>query len=107
MMKTLILTVIIAIITISCSSNRAFTDGDYEDPKSITLLDDRFNEADVQKIATKMVETLSQCSQYEPKRSKVVLGEIANNTTEHIDLDMILFKIKTALLQNNKFQFID
>lgn len=91
----------------SCSSSyKVFTNGQYENATEPSLLDDKFNEADIQSISSKMINSLALCSK-NTKHKTVALGEIANKTNEHMDLDMILHRIKGDLIKNNNFYFID
>ncbi len=97
-------------LTVGCAGPRAFTKGSYEDPKTIALLDDRFNENDMQLIAKKMVNSLVAASEHIAGKAEqlvVIVGKMRNRTTEHIDLKMLSDKIQTALIQSGKFRFAD
>src|SRR6476620_8270587 len=70
-----------------CSSNRAFTQGEYDDPTRVELLDDKFNESDMQQMADTVIRAMVSC-QYvanAPKPPVVVVEKVANRTEEHID----------------------
>lgn len=96
-------------LTIGCAGPRAFTKGTYEDPQAIALLDDRFNENDMQLIAKKMVNSIIEAPLLtsEGKLPAVMLGKMRNRTTEHIDMVALSDKIKTALIQSGKLRFVD
>ncbi len=96
-------------LTVGCAGPRAFTKGTYEDPQTIALLDDRFNENDMQLIAKKMVNSLVASGQIEGRAEPpmVIVGKMRNRTTEHIDLKMLSNKVRTALIQSGKFRFAD
>ena len=72
-------------LTTGCAGPRAFTKGTYQDPKTIALLDDRFNENDMQLIAKKVVNSIlsAPLNRSEPA---IMLGKMRNRTTEHIDM---------------------
>lgn len=93
-------------ITTGCAGPRAFTKGTYEDPKTIALLDDRFNENDMQLIAKKVVTSILDAP-LERSQPAVMLGKMRNRTTEHIDMTALSDKIKTALIQSGKVRFVD
>lgn len=106
-MKTMTwIAVAIISITTGCAGPRAFTKGTYEDPKTIALLDDRFNENDMQLIAKKVVNSILEAP-LKRSRPAVMLGKMRNRTTEHIDMVALSDKIKTALIQSGKIRFID
>ena len=96
-------------ITTGCAGPRAFTKGTYEDPKTLALLDDRFNENDMQLIAKKVVNSIleSFLTTKDGKQPAIMLGKMRNRTTEHIDMVALSDKIKTALIQSGKVRFVD
>ena len=99
---------IITILSIGCTGPRAFTKGTYEDPNTIALLGDRFNENDMQLIAKKMVNSLAASAPVQnAKTLAVMVGKMRNRTTEHIDLSALSDKIRTSLIQSRKFRFVD
>jgi len=98
----------IALLSIGCAGPRAFTKGTYEAPNTIALLDDRFNENDMQLIAKKMVNSLVESAPVQSSDSPAVMvGKMRNRTTEHIDLGSLSDKIRTSLIQSGKFRFVD
>jgi len=62
-------------ITTGCAGPRAFTKGTYEDPKTIALLDDRFNENDMQLIAKKVVNSILEAPLNRPEPA-IMLGKM-------------------------------
>lgn len=90
---------------------RAYTRGTYEDPNTIEMLSDEFNENDLQLIAKKMAESLSNSprfAQTDPQRLPIVLvGKLKNSTSEHIDMRSLGDKIQTALAQTGRFALVD
>lgn len=90
---------------------RAYTRGTYEDPNVIEMLSDEFNENDLQLIAKKMAESLSNSprfAQTDPQKLPIVLvGKLKNSTSEHIDMRSLGDKIQTALAQTGRFALVD
>jgi hypothetical protein len=90
---------------------RAYTRGTYEDPHTIEMLSDQFNENDLQLIAKKMAESLANSprfAQTDPQRPPIVLvGKLKNSTSEHIDMRSLGDKIQTALAQTGRFALVD
>ncbi|HZH03065.1 MAG TPA: penicillin-binding protein activator LpoB [Myxococcaceae bacterium] len=92
-----------------CSSQRAFTRGTYEDPNVIEMLSDQFNENDLQLIAKKMVDSLTNSGTLTqiPGKPVVVVGKMKNSTSEHIDMRSLADKMQVALGRTGKFAFTD
>jgi hypothetical protein len=108
----LIVTVSLAAALGACVHGpRAYTRGTYEDPNTIEMLSDRFNENDLQLIAKKMAESLANSprfSQVDPQKPPIVLvGKLKNSTSEHIDMRSLGDKIQTALAQTGRFALVD
>ncbi len=97
------------VLIVGCAGPRAFTKGTYEDPQTIALLDDRFSENDLQLIAKTMVNSLSAAPRIAGSAAPpaVLVGKMRNRTTEHIDMESLADKIRTALVQSGKFRFVD
>ena len=93
----------------ACSSGRAFTRGEYEDPNQIEMLSDQFNENDLQLIAKKMVNSLTQSGAFQQIQGRpvIVVGKMKNSTSEHIDMRSLADKIQVQLLNTGKFSFQD
>jgi len=104
-MRPLLAVAILSFALAGCAGPRAFTRGTYEDPKTIALLDDRFNENDMQLIAKKMVG--SMVSGLSANSPAIMIGKMRNRTTEYIDLSSLSDKIKTELIQSDKLRFVD
>lgn len=99
----------LAVLLSACSTNRAFTRGTYEDPNTIEMLSDQFNENDLQLIAKKMVESLTSSPQFAQIQGRplVVVGKLKNSTSEHIDMKSLADKIQTQLAKSGKFALLD
>jgi uncharacterized protein (TIGR02722 family) len=94
---------------LGCSGPRAFTRGQYEDPNTIEMLSDQFNENDLQLIAKKMVESLSHSGAFSQIQGRpvVVVGRMKNSTSEHIDMRSLADKMEVQLANTGRFQFLD
>ncbi len=92
---------------------RAYTRGTYEDPNTIEMLSDRFNENDLQLIAKKMAESLANSPRFSQPPAAgqplpiVLVGKLKNSTSEHIDMRSLGDKIQTALAQTGRFALVD
>ncbi len=88
---------------------KAFTQGGYDDPNKVILLDDKFGENDMQLISNKLVDSLVQYDKIEGAKQPplVMVGKVRNHTSEHIDIKSLTDKIRTALIRSGKFRFAD
>lgn len=87
----------------------AFTKGEYDDPTKVRLLDDKFNEADLQQMAETIVASMVQCPEINDARKPptVIMERVQNRTEEHIDMKSLTDKIRTALVQTRKVKFVN
>lgn len=92
----------------SCGGPRSFQEGAYEDPEKITLLDDKYNEADMQMMAEKLVKSMMMEPWIKNSRKKILMqiSQVSNRTHEHIDVKMLTDKIRTTLIKTKKVSFI-
>lgn len=106
-MKYLIPLVLVAALT-GCGP-KAFKDGAYDDPNRVELLDDKFNEADMQQMAETIVDSILQCPEIAEAKGRptIAVSKVANRTNEYPDLDSLTEKIRTALTKSRKVKFID
>jgi penicillin-binding protein activator len=88
---------------------KAFTKGEYDDPTRTALLDDKFNEADLQQMAETIVQAMVGCDSIVESRQKPVVAveKVQNRTEEHIDTVSLTDKIRTALIKSRKVRFIN
>lgn len=88
---------------------KAFTKGDYDDPTRVELLDDKFNEADMQQMADTVIKAMVACSYVAnaPKPPVVIVNRVQNRTEEHIDTVSMTSKIRTALIKSGKVRFVN
>ncbi len=104
----LIPSALILLIQTGCGP-KVYTKGEYDDPNRVELLDDKFNEADMQKMAQTVVNGVVSCPDIKRlKRTPVIIVEkVENRTEEHIDMLSITSKIRTALIKTRKVKFIN
>ncbi len=94
---------------IGCSGPKAFTKGEYDDPTRVELLDDKYNEADMQQMADTVIRAMVSCN-YVANAAKppvVIVDRVANRTEEHIDTVSLTDKIRTALIKSGKVRFVN
>jgi len=94
---------------VACVGPRAFTRGEYGDPAEISMLDDKWNQNDMQLVAKKMVGSLEVWTEEQGLAVKpvVILEMPRNRTAEHIDMQALYDHVKTALIQSGRFTFLD
>lgn len=92
-----------------CGGPKAFTKGEYDDPTRVELLDDKYNEADMQQMADTVIRAMVACSYVSnAKKPPVVIVErVQNRTEEHIDTVSLTDKIRTALIKTGKVRFVN
>jgi uncharacterized protein (TIGR02722 family) len=98
-----------ALFTVGCGGPRAFTKGEYDDPSRIELLDDKFNESDMQQMADTVIKAMVACPYVAnaPKPPVVIVERVANRTQEHIDMVSLTDKVRTALIKSGKVRFVN
>jgi len=113
MTRTRIAVSLLAGLWLACSTERAFTRGEYTDPNEIDLLSDEWAPSDLQLIAKKVVgdlqaspafATIAGQAQQQPI---VIVGKLKNSTSEHIDMQSLADKIQTQLVNTGRFAFVD
>lgn len=107
MKRILILSAAIAAVLLQGCGPKAFTKGEYDDPERVELLDDKFNEADMQQMADAIVKAIIDCPDLKDFKGRpvVAVSKVANRTEEYPDLEMLTEKIKTALTKSRKVKF--
>ena len=102
-------TAILALVMLSSCGPKAFTKGEYDDPQRQALLDDKFNESDMQQMAETMIQAMTQCDSviHASQRPVVAVEKVQNRTEEHIDTSSLTDKIRTSLIKSKKVRFVD
>ena len=109
MTRTRIAVSLLAGLWMACSTERAFTRGEYTDPNEIDLLSDEWAPSDLQLIAKKVVGDLQASPAFAQIQGRpvVIVGKLKNSTSEHIDMQSLGDKIQTQLAGTGKFAFVD
>ncbi len=96
------------LVLTGCGSQQ-FTQGEYDDMAEDRMLDDKFNEGDMRRIADTMVTSLtgSAIVQGASKRPVVLVTLVKNRSEEHIDMKSMTDKIRVALVKSGKFRFTE
>jgi len=100
---------IMLVIGSGCGGPKAFTKGEYDDPTRVELLDDKFNESDMQQMADTVIKAMVSCG-YVANAQKppiVIVERVANRTQEHIDTVSMTDKIRTSLIKSGKVRFVN
>ncbi|MEI6092403.1 MAG: penicillin-binding protein activator LpoB [bacterium] len=108
-MKYLLVSFVLSLLAVSsCSTNRAFTKGEYTDPDRVILLDDRFNDSDMKILADALVKSMENVVLKTQVGVPVVQVEtVTNSTSEHIDMQSLTDKVRAALIKTGKIGFHD
>jgi uncharacterized protein (TIGR02722 family) len=109
-MRSLVLgLVILGMGLTACGGPRVFTRGEYADPSEINMLEDKWNQNDMQLVAKKMINSLEAWigGQEMGEKPVVILETPRNKTSEHIDMQALYDHVKTALIQSGRFTFLD
>lgn len=106
---SLALAPVLAIALSACGGPKTFTKGEYDDPTRVELLDDKFNEADMQQMADTIIKAMVACDYVgkAPKPPVVIVEKVQNRTEEHIDTVSMTDKIRTALIKSGKVRFVN
>ncbi|MBY0470379.1 penicillin-binding protein activator LpoB [bacterium] len=107
--KVSVLFSMVAVLALSGCGPKAFTKGEYDDPTRVELLDDKFNESDMQQMADTIIKAMVGCSYVAnaPKPPVVIVEKVQNRTEEHVDTVSMTDKIRTALIKSGKVRFVN
>ena len=110
-MKKAILSVcaVVVVALFSACGPKAFVKGNYEDPNRENLLNDEWSETDMQKVAKSLVDSLIAHPVIEKAKTPpvVMVTNLQNKTSEHIDTQSIMDMIRVELMKTGKVSFID
>lgn len=100
---------VLALGTSAGCGPKQFTKGEYDDPSRVELLDDKFNEADMQQMADTIVQAMVACEHIRNAKMPpvVIVERVMNKTEEHIDMGSLTDKIRTALIKTRKVRFVN
>ena len=108
-MKFISLVLVAAALTLSGCGPKAFTKGDYDDVQKENLLNDRWSETDMQKSVEELVKSLvaHRAIAKAPKPPLVMVTNLQNKTSEHIDTQSIMDMVRVELSKTGDVQFVD
>lgn len=110
-MKKLLLSVLAiasASFVLSCGP-KAFVKGQYDDVNRENLLNDQWSETDMQVVVKSMVDSLvaHKSIAAAQKMPIVMVTNLQNKTSEHIDTQSIMDMIRVELTNSEKVAFVD
>lgn len=103
-MKSLCL--VLFMLLAACASPDRFTQGEYISTTSVVLLDDKFNESDMHLITDKLTTAVLSC-EVSGSNNTIVLGNITNQTSEHLNMDSVMDQITTRVVKSKKYTVVD
>lgn len=92
-----------------CGGDKQFTKGDYDNVQNENLLNDRWSETDMQNVVEALVKSLlgHRAIAKAPKPPLVMITQLQNKTTEHIDTQSIMDMVRVELSKTGDVQFVD
>lgn len=110
MNKKLILSALtVSMLALASCGPKAFTKGDYDNVERENLLNDQWSETDMQKAVHDLVASALQTPAItQAKKTPVVMvTNLQNKTSEHIDTQSIMDMVRVELMKTGKVAFID
>jgi uncharacterized protein (TIGR02722 family) len=110
MSHSLLAIAILAALSLSACGEKAFVKGDYDtDVNKTNLLNDQWSETDMQKVVKDMVASaVAHPAIANAKTVPIVMvTNLQNKTSEHIDTQSIMDMVRVELMQTGKVGFID
>jgi uncharacterized protein (TIGR02722 family) len=88
---------------------KAFVKGEYDDPQRENLMNDQWSETDMQVSVKSLVDSmLAHDSIANAKKPPIVMvTNLQNKTSEHIDTQSIMDMIRVNLTNSGRVQFVD
>jgi uncharacterized protein (TIGR02722 family) len=108
-MKSLITVCIIALGLAACGP-KVFKKGEYDtDVESTNLLNDKWSETDMQKVVKDLVASLTAhpAIAAAKKQPLVMVTQLQNKTSEHIDTQSVMDMVRVELMNSGKVLFVD
>jgi uncharacterized protein (TIGR02722 family) len=99
---------VLALVLASCGP-KAFVQGEYDDVNRENLMNDQWSETDMQKAVQDLVGSLmnSAVITQSKKMPVVMVTNLQNKTSEHIDTQSIMDMVRVELMKSGKVAFID
>lgn len=108
MLKKVVITGLVVLGLSSCGP-KAFVKGQYDDVNRENLMNDQWSETDMQVIVKSMVDSMTtHPSIANAKKLPIVMvTNLQNKTSEHIDTQSIMDMVRVDLTNSGKVAFID
>ncbi|MGZ3769246.1 MAG: penicillin-binding protein activator LpoB [Bdellovibrio sp.] len=99
----------LSFLALASCGPKAFVKGQYDDVNRENLLNDQWSETDMQKAVQDLVGSLMQSASItQAKKMPVVMvSNLQNKTSEHIDTQSIMDMVRVELMKSGKVGFID
>ncbi len=109
MKNKLVITTVVVLAALSSCGPKAFVKGEYDDVNKENLLNDQWSETDMQVIVKAMVDSLVQHPSITSAKKMpiVIVTNLQNKTSEHIDTQSIMDMVRVDLTNSGKVNFID
>ncbi|HWU44138.1 MAG TPA: penicillin-binding protein activator LpoB [Bdellovibrio sp.] len=101
--------VVVSFLALSACGPQAFVKGQYDDVDRENNLNDQWSETDMQKAVHDLVgSALGSASLSQSKKMPVVMvTNLQNKTSEHIDTQSIMDMVRVELMKSGRVGFID
>ncbi len=108
-MKSKLLLAVAAVLAFSSCGPKAFVKGEYDDVNRENLMDDQWSETDMQVTVKSMVDSMvNHPSISNAKKMPIVMvTNLQNKTSEHIDTQSIMDMVRVDLTNSGKVAFVD
>jgi penicillin-binding protein activator len=104
-----LLLAVAAVLAFSSCGPKAFVKGEYDDVNRENLMDDQWSETDMQVAVKSMVDSMvTHPSIANAKKMPIVMvTNLQNKTSEHIDTQSIMDMVRVDLTNSGKVAFVD
>lgn len=109
MIKWMFTSIVFAMLALTACGPQAFVKGQYDDVDRENNLNDQWSETDMQKAVHDLVASaLNSPSLSQAKKMPVVMvTNLQNKTSEHIDTQSVMDMVRVELMKSGKVGFID
>ena len=108
-LSTLVVATTLLGLTLTSCGPKAFVKGQYDDVERENLMNDQWSETDMQGAVQTMVASMVQHKSITDakKMPTVMVTNLQNKTSEHIDTQNIMDMVRVDLTNSGKVQFVD
>lgn len=105
----ILLAALAALVLFTGCGPKAYVRGEYDDVGRTNLLNDKWSETDMQVVAESLVKSMlaHPALRDAPRPPVVMVTNLQNKTSEHIDTQSIMDMIRVELMKSGKVGFID